>query len=125
MLAQGKNITDLSMELVDFAETAAAMETLDLIISSDTSIPHLAGALGRPTWVLLSYAPDWRWGSEGTTSPWYPTMRVFRQDQTRDWQPVVAECKTMLLDILNADKPRARLQSVTLQENSTRSSPYV
>ena len=123
--AQGKNITDLSMELVDFAETAAAMETLDLIISSDTSIPHLAGALGRPTWVLLSYAPDWRWGSEGTTSPWYPTMRVFRQDQTRDWQSVVGECKTMLVDILNADEPLARLQSITLQDNSNRSSPYV
>ncbi|MFT5427145.1 MAG: hypothetical protein ACI9ZT_002102, partial [Gammaproteobacteria bacterium] len=122
--AKNKNITDLSLELTDFAETAAAMEALDLIITTDTSVAHLAGTLGRPTWVLLSYAPDWRWGSEGSTAPWYPTMRLFRQDQPGNWQTVIDTCKTMLQNITSADDPLAALSSVMQQDNDDTSNPY-
>jgi hypothetical protein len=62
-----------------FLDTAAAMESLDLVIASDTAVAHLAGALGRPVWVALKYVPDWRWLLDRADSPWYPTMRLFRQ----------------------------------------------
>lgn len=73
-----------------FVDTAAAMMSLDLIVSSDTSIPHLAGALGRPVWVALRLVPDWRWMIERADNPWYPTMRLFRQTTDGDWAPVFA-----------------------------------
>ncbi len=69
-----------------FEETAALIAQLDLVITSDTSIAHLAGALGRPTWLVLPYQADWRWMYERTDSPWYPTLRLFRQTQAGDWQ---------------------------------------
>lgn len=72
----------------DFSDTAALMEQLDLVISSDTSVAHLAGALARPVWVLLPFAPDWRWLRERADSPWYPTMRLFRQAAPGDWASV-------------------------------------
>jgi tetratricopeptide (TPR) repeat protein len=71
-----------------FLDTAAVMETLDLIITSDTSIAHLAGALGRPTWVALKHVPDWRWQLDRNDSPWYPTHQLFRQQRSRDWEGV-------------------------------------
>lgn len=73
-----------------FVDTAAVMAGLDLIISADTSVAHLAGALGRPVWVPLAFAPDWRWLCERTDSPWYPTMRLFRQPTQGDWPAVFA-----------------------------------
>jgi hypothetical protein len=73
-----------------FIDTAAVMATLDLIITSDTSIAHLAGALGRPVWVALRRIPDWRWMLDRTDSPWYPTMRLFRQTTEGDWDGVFA-----------------------------------
>jgi Flp pilus assembly protein TadD len=73
-----------------FLDTAAVMMTLDLIITSDTSIAHLAGALGRPVWVALRLVPDWRWLLDHANSPWYPTMRLFRQTRDGDWPPVFA-----------------------------------
>jgi len=74
-----------------FLDTAAVMAGLDLVISSDTSIAHLAGALARPVWVALNAAADWRWLLERTDSPWYPTMRLFRQlDRSKGWEPVIA-----------------------------------
>jgi hypothetical protein len=73
-----------------FLDTAAVMANLDLVISSCTSLPHLAGALARPVWLAAKYVPEWRWGSEGETNPWYPSMRVFRQPRQDDWQPVFA-----------------------------------
>ncbi len=82
-------IIDLAPELSDFAATAAAIAALDLVIAVDTSVAHLAGALGRPVWLLLARVPDWRWLREGAASPWYPTMRLFRQDDGRDWAPVI------------------------------------
>ena len=73
-----------------FVDTAAVMETLDLVITSDTAVAHLAGALGRPVWIALRRVPDWRWMLERTDSPWYPTMRLFRQASDGDWEAVFA-----------------------------------
>ncbi|WP_240324648.1 tetratricopeptide repeat protein [Trinickia diaoshuihuensis] len=75
--------------LADFADTAALTEHLDLIVSVDTSVAHLAGALGRPAWVLLPFAPDWRWLLEREDSPWYPSARLFRQQRSGDWATVI------------------------------------
>lgn len=73
----------------DFLETAAIIANCDLIITSDTSVAHLAGGMGKPTWLLLKQVPDWRWGREGNTSFWYPTMRLFRQKQRGNWAEVM------------------------------------
>ena len=81
-------IQDDSGQLTDFAATAAVMAELDLIICVDSAVAHLAGALGKPVWVLLSFAPDWRWGREGKTSPWYPSARLFRQGYGETWASV-------------------------------------
>jgi tetratricopeptide (TPR) repeat protein/ADP-heptose:LPS heptosyltransferase len=85
-LQQRTNIIDLTDHLTDFVETAALVSCLDLVISVDTSVAHLSAALGRPTWILLPYAPDYRWLRDREDSPWYPTMRLFRQTETRDWK---------------------------------------
>lgn len=76
-------------ELLDFADTAALISELDLVISVDTSVAHLAGALGKPVWILLPYVPDFRWLLERSDSPWYPTARLFRQDRLGDWANVI------------------------------------
>ena len=83
-------IVDLSERLVDFADTAAVVLELDLIISVDTSVLHLAGALGRPVWALISAKSDWRWMLDREDSPWYPTLRLFRQTRLDDWQEVIS-----------------------------------
>jgi ADP-heptose:LPS heptosyltransferase len=72
------------------ADTAAMIAELDLVITIDTSIAHLAGALAKPAWVLLPFAPDWRWLLDRDDSPWYPTLRLFRQTRPRDWPSVVS-----------------------------------
>ncbi len=80
---------DLGPQLVDFSATAAAMNALDLIITVDTASAHLAGALGRPTLLLLRYVSDWRWHDDREDSPWYPSLRLFRQSRPDDFaQPV-------------------------------------
>ena len=79
------NVCDLSYYLRDYGDTARAIAQLDLVITVDTSVAHLAGALGKPVWTLLCYSPDWRWMLERNDTPWYPTMRLFRQSQPRDW----------------------------------------
>jgi tetratricopeptide (TPR) repeat protein len=84
-----------------FVDTAAVIESLDLVISIDTSIVHLAGALGRPVWTLLSTSPDWRWLAEGASNPWYPTMRLFRQTQPGDWAGVFRDVVKDLTEYLN------------------------
>ena len=71
------------------SDTAALVAELDLVISVDTAIAHLAGALARPAWILLPFAPDWRWQLDRDDSPWYPTARLFRQTRARDWSSVV------------------------------------
>jgi tetratricopeptide (TPR) repeat protein len=80
----------LGPEITDFADAAAIIAQLDLVIAVDTAIVHLAGALGAPVWTLLPFAPDWRWLLERTDTPWYPTMRLFRQPQPGDWPAVFA-----------------------------------
>ena len=82
------DLLDLTPELHDFADTAALVLNLDLVIGVDTSVVHLAGALGRPVWTLLPFSPDWRWLPAGDESPWYPTMRLFRQPEPGNWQAV-------------------------------------
>lgn len=83
-------IRDLRAELNDFVDTAAVLSELDLLISVDTSVAHLAGALARPVWVLLPFAPDWRWQLSREDSPWYPTARLWRQSAIGDWAGVIA-----------------------------------
>jgi tetratricopeptide (TPR) repeat protein len=87
----------LPRELGDFADTAALMAHLDLVISVDTSVAHLAGSLGRPAWVLLPFAPDWRWMRERRDSPWYPGMRLFRQERRGDWRAVMEKVREALV----------------------------
>lgn len=80
---------ELGHEITDFADTAAIVSQLDLVITVDTAIAHVAGALGKPAWVMLAYCPDWRWMLQRSDSPWYPTMRLFRQPTAGDWHSVV------------------------------------
>jgi Glycosyltransferase family 9 (heptosyltransferase) len=88
-LRERTDIIDLTGDLTDFAETAALVSCLDLVITVDTSVAHLSAALGRPTWILLPYAPDYRWLLDREDSPWYPTARLFRQDARRDYTSVL------------------------------------
>lgn len=84
-------VLDLSAQIKDFADTAALIETCDLVISADTSVAHLAGAMGASVWILLPFSPDWRWLTGRTDSPWHPTARLFRQDAPGDWAGVVTK----------------------------------
>jgi len=85
----GLPMVDLAPLLADFSATAFALSRLDGLISVDTGIVHLAGALGVPTWVLLSHLPDWRWLMDRTDSPWYPSLTLWRQDSHWDWNGVL------------------------------------
>ena len=102
----GSNLVDLAPVLGSFADTAAAVDTLDLVISVDTSVAHLAGGLGRPVWVLLPYALDWRWLREREDSPWYPTMRLFRQDKPQAWDGVIARVAAELARVAAGETAR-------------------
>jgi tetratricopeptide (TPR) repeat protein len=84
-------VTDLTLGIGDFADTADKLADLDLLITVDTSIAHLAGAIGRPAWVLLAYTPDWRWQLERADTPWYPSLRLFRQKRPGDWAGVIED----------------------------------
>ena len=90
-----------NLDSIPFLDTAAIIENLDLVISIDTSIVHLAGALGKPVWTLLPYYSDWRWLLDRNDSPWYPTMKLFRQPEPGDWNKVFLavadEIKKMLI----------------------------
>ena len=88
----------LGHELADFSDTAAVLANLDLLVTIDTAVAHLAGALGKPVWVMLPYSPDWRWLLDRADSPWYPTARLFRQPAPRRWEFVVAEVAAALHD---------------------------
>ena len=99
-------IMDLSPELSDFSETAGALEALDLVITTDTAVPHLAGALARPAWVMLAFVPDWRWMLDRDGSPWYPTMRLFRQPARGAWDDVVRRVGVELRAVLAGRRDR-------------------
>jgi len=86
-------------EMLDFADSASIISRLDLIISVDTAPAHLAGALGRPVWLFLPFAPDWRWGLDGETSCWYPTMRLFRQSKRASWEEPLQKLKEALAEL--------------------------
>ena len=84
------------IELTDFSDTGRWLETLDLVVTVDTSVAHLAGGLGIPVWILLPYAPDWRWGTEGETTRWYRSARLFRQPRPNDWLSVLQSVQESL-----------------------------
>ena len=85
-----RKIHDWMDECEDFLDTAAVIEQLDLVISVDTAVAHLAGAMGKPVWMLNRFESEWRWMLEREDSPWYPTMRIFRQSRRGDWDDVIA-----------------------------------
>jgi len=90
------NMVNLGNEFGTFADTAGAIACLDLVISVDTAVAHLAGAMGKPVWLILPYAPDWRWLMDRTDTPWYPTMRIFRQPSPGDWEGAINMLKRSL-----------------------------
>ena len=96
VLADEARIADIGRQFGDFSATAAAVAAMDLVISVDTSVAHLAGALGKPVWVLLPLCPDWRWLVDRDDSPWYPTARLFRQPRIGDWDSVIGEVRRAL-----------------------------
>ena len=95
-LQRNTGLTHVGDELTDFADTAAVLALVDLVICVDTSVGHLAGAMGRPTWILLPFAPDWRWLLGRQDSPWYPTVRLFRQPAVGDWDSLMAQARSEL-----------------------------
>ncbi len=92
-------LIDLTAQLNDFAETAGLIENLDLVITVDTAVAHLAGAMGKPVWLLLSRVPAWRWMLDRSDSPWYPTMRLFRQPAMGDWNTPIAQAARALREL--------------------------
>ena len=98
-LAARTDIQDFTADLADLSDTAALIECLDLVITVDTSVAHLAAALGRPTWILLPYTPDYRWLLGRGDSPWYPTVRLFRQTETRDYGQVIDQVRKELTEL--------------------------
>lgn len=97
-------LTDLRPFITDMADTAALVSHLDLLVTVDTAMAHLAGALAKPTWVLLPFAPDWRWLTDREDSPWYPTMRLFRQPQSGDWQSALQRVRLELATLTERNR---------------------
>lgn len=97
---QWSNFDNIGPHLDNFGDTAAVLSQLDLLISVDTAVAHLAGAMGRPVWVLLPFIPDWRWGMRGQTTSWYPTMQLFRQHRPKDWASVIERINLQLQKML-------------------------
>jgi tetratricopeptide (TPR) repeat protein len=106
VLAQLPNLQRFEAELGDFADTAALIETLDLVITVDTAIAHLAGALGKPVWLLNRFAACWRWLQEGAHSVWYPTLRQFRQNNVGNWTPVITQVRAAIEEFLRTGNTR-------------------
>ena len=101
-------LVDLGPELLDFCDTAAVIEHLDLVICVDTAVAHLAGALGKPVWLMLPRPADWRWLEGRDDTPWYPTMRLFRQRKHGDWADVIRRIKAELRDLVERPLCNAR-----------------
>ena len=104
VLLERADIVDLTADLTDFIETAALVSCLDLVVCVDTSVAHLAAALGRPTWILLPWTPDYRWLLDRDDSPWYPTVRLFRQDETHDYGKVIDRVRDELAALIAAGR---------------------
>ena len=105
LLDQHPQIRRHQDELNDFADTAALIECMDLVMSVDTSVAHVAGAIGKPVWILLPCCPDFRWMLDRSDSPWYPTAKLYRQPKSEDWQSVVREVARALAEFINSDGP--------------------
>jgi tetratricopeptide (TPR) repeat protein len=105
--ARTKPCHDVSTELTDFIETAALIANLDLVICVDTAVAHLAGAMGKPVWMLSRFNGCWRWFTERPDSPWYPTMRIFRQQADRSWPRVIEEVRQALNEWREAPRHQA------------------
>jgi ADP-heptose:LPS heptosyltransferase len=95
----GLRLQDWTAELSDFADTAALLAALDLVITVDTSVAHLAGSLGAPVWILNRFDACWRWLRDRTDSPWYPSARLFRQPAPGDWDPVIRDVAAALAQL--------------------------
>ncbi len=104
-LSRRGDIIHFGEDLRDFSDTAALIANLDLVVAVDTSVAHLAGALAKPVWVLLPFIPDWRWLLDRDGSPWYPTARLFRKDERRRWDGVIARVNTALREYIRGRRP--------------------
>src|SRR3984885_14816031 len=100
VLHERSDLLHFGDELKTFSDTAALVSNFDLIISVDTSVAHLAGALAKPVWILLPFVPDWRWLLDRDDGPWYPTARLFRQDDSRQWDNVITRVHAALHDFV-------------------------
>jgi len=105
----GGQIVDLGSRISHFGDTAAIISCLDLVVTIDTAVAHLAGALGVPVWILLKYAPDWRWLLGRLDSPWYRSATLFRQPQPGNWGASVTEVREKLALLLDGHKKRAKV----------------
>jgi tetratricopeptide (TPR) repeat protein len=101
LLAREPRVTQIGSQLDDFADTAAVVALVDLVVTVDTSVAHLAGAMGRPVWILVPFSPDWRWTLSGERSRWYPTARLFRQPSLGDWDSVIERLRGELQQIFS------------------------
>jgi Glycosyltransferase family 9 (heptosyltransferase) len=101
-------LADWTAELTDFADTAALMAHLDLVITVDTAAAHLAGAMGKPAWVLIPFRPDWRWMLRREDSPWYPTLRLFRQERIGDWSSPIEQIRHLLKSTVKKNREGAK-----------------
>ena len=99
---QGGPVVDLAPHLDDFADTAAAVAQLDLVIMTDSAVAHLAGALGKPVWVLLGHNAHWLWLRDGSDSPWYPSLRLFRPRAEGDWNHVFDGAAAELMGLVGS-----------------------
>jgi len=100
------DLVDLTAHIRDFSDTAALVSRLDLVVAVDTAVAHLAGAMGVPVWVLLAYSPEWRNLLERSDNPWYPSMRLFRQERDGDWAGVIDRVARELLQRAGSIKAR-------------------
>ena len=105
VLRQLGRIAFFGDDLRDFSDTAALLDLMDLVVTVDTSVAHLAGAMGKPVWILLPYNPDWRWLLDRDDSPWYPSARLFRQNETRAWDDVIARVHVALREFIQSLAP--------------------
>ncbi|HEV8680262.1 MAG TPA: glycosyltransferase family 9 protein, partial [Stellaceae bacterium] len=111
----GMVLHDFTADLHDFADTAALVANLDLVISVDTAVAHLAGALAKPVWLLNRFDSDWRWLLDRDDSPWYPQLRQFRQVRLGDWDSVMAEAREALLQLAAGDRGQLRPRYTPMQ----------
>jgi ADP-heptose:LPS heptosyltransferase len=117
-LAGNVFVWDASSADSDLAETAALVATLDLVVTTDTCIAHLAGAMAKPVWILLPHLSDWRWMQQIETTPWYPTVRLFRQRSPGDWAGVLQRVIGELSDLRNAGLDQALGKTRRKPENA-------